>query len=127
MPIDKRKPKVFVANRSAHDYSAAQRYGDLVFVTTGPQKRFAANNHARVWMAALKNSKPTDYIILSSMNIICGIGCGIFAAMHGKLNILMYRNRKYVQRELDIADLLEAENLEAEWVITKYETEGKDA
>ena len=118
MPNGNRRPKVYVANRSAHDYSAARKYGDLIFVTSGPQKRYAATNHARAWMAALKDSKPTDYIILSSMNIICGVGCGLFAAMHGRLNILMYRNRRYVQRELDLADMLDAENLMAEWAIT---------
>ena len=96
---DKPRRKVFVVNRSAHDYSDATKYGDLVYVTSGEQNRFAANNHARRWMEALHDSSPDDLIILSSLNIICGIGCALFAMLHGKLNILLYRRNKYVLRE----------------------------
>lgn len=107
--------RVFVANRSAHDYSAATKYGELVYVTTGKQNKFAANSYARTWFDVLKDSKPTDYIILASMNIICGIGCAVFAMLHGRLNLLMWRSGQYIKRELLLRDMFEAENLDVPW------------
>jgi hypothetical protein len=124
--MPKQRPKVFVANRSAHDYSAAERYGDLVYVTAGQQNRFAANNHARLWMEALRDSSSHDYIILSSMNIICGIGCALFAMMHGRLNFLMYRRGKYIKRELVLSDMLSAEGLEVPWAEELGENQEED-
>lgn len=111
-----RRPRVYVVNRSAHDYTPAAKYGDLVFVTQGRQNRYTANNHARMWAEALKDSQPDDYILLSSLNILCSIGCALFAMKHGKLNIIMYKPKidddgnviggKYVSRELALSELI---------------------
>lgn len=109
-------PTVYIVNRSSHDYSAAEKYGELVYVTQGVLDVFAANNHSRHWMYALKDSKPEDYILLSSLNIVCSIGCSIFAMMHGRLNLLMYRKGKYVSKDLYLTDLLRAEEIKPTWM-----------
>lgn len=114
-----RRPKVFVVNKSTHDYSQAEKYGELVYVTTGHQYHFATGTHARNWLEKLKNSQPEDMIILSSLNVLCGIGCAVFAMLHGRLNLLLYRNGKYMLREVRLDQLLEAEI--GEWPIKTEE------
>lgn len=118
--MSSREPRVFVVNRSAHDYQDARRYGELVYVTTGRQRYYTVNNHARLWMEALKDSQPHDYIILSSLNILCSIGCALFAMLHGHLNFLLYHKGKYVERTLDLKDMLDAENIDPRWANRLY-------
>lgn len=118
--------KVYVVNRSAHDYGAAKKYGKLVFVTHGRQNFFSVTQHARLWMDVLKDSHPDDCIILASLNILCAIGAAIFAAMHGRVNFLLYSSPrepskrgekgKYIMRELSLAELLKAEGVVPSWL-----------
>ena len=89
---------VFITNKSAHDFSAAERYGDLVFITSGMVKRYATNNMHRVASDVLKDSKPTDYIVPCSLPTLNLIVCSVFAVMHGRLNLLLYSTKGYVER-----------------------------
>lgn len=95
-----RRNKVFVPNKAGHDYSAAEERGELVFVTTGLQNRYDIRNMYRVWSEALKDSTPEDYIMLTGLNSLCSIGAAVFAKKHGRLNFLVYRNGKYILREV---------------------------
>jgi hypothetical protein len=93
--------KVYIVNRSFHDFSAAERYGKLIFLSEGPMDRFAVNDMARQFEPFLKDSSPEDYIVpcaLASMNIVA---CSMFATKHNKLNLLLYKNGNgYVERNL---------------------------
>jgi hypothetical protein len=92
--------KVFVANKSAHNYMAAGSFGELVYVTEGTIDRYDANGIWRAWQIALDGSHPDDYIMPTSLNIICMIGAALFAVRHRRLNLLLFRYGKYVTREL---------------------------
>lgn len=92
--------KVFIVNKSAHDFSHAENFGKLVFLSEGPVGRYATNNMYRLFMQELKKSKPTDYIVPCSLNVMNCIACAIFANMHGKLNLLLYKDKKYIERNL---------------------------
>lgn len=92
--------KVFVPNLSNHNFTDAKRYGELIYVTKGEQAKFGVNSMARCWTAALEQSQPDDYIIITSLNILCSIGCSVFAAKHGCLNLLLWRKDRYIAREL---------------------------
>ncbi len=95
--------KVFVANKSGHVYDAAKKYGRLVFVTDGQVDRYDANGIWRAWNDALSNSTQWDYILLTSLNVICAIGAAVFATKHGgRLNLLLYKNGRYIPRELEL-------------------------
>lgn len=92
--------KVYIVNRGHHDFSAAERYGELVFLSEGPMPRYQINNIARQFSEVLQHSSPDDYILpcsLSSMNIVA---CALFAARHMRLNLLLYKNRRYVERSI---------------------------
>lgn len=103
--------KVFIPNLSAHDHSDAARYGELVYVTKGQLAKYATNNMYRVWMAALQESSPNDYILLTGLNTLCSIGCAIFGALHGRVNLLIWRTDRYISREIIFTDLMKGEEL----------------
>ena len=94
--------KVFIINKSAHDFSAAEEYGELVFMSEGSMNRYATNNMHRMFSEHLENSTPEDFIVPCSLNVMNSIACAIFARMHGKLNLLLFKEGEYVERNLII-------------------------
>ncbi len=91
-------PKVYIPNKSAHDHSDALRFGSLVYMTEGQLDRFNTNQMYRIAAEILDDSEPTDFILPTSLNILCMIICAVFARKHGTLNVLMYKNGKYIAR-----------------------------
>jgi hypothetical protein len=103
-------PKVYCPNKAGHDYEDAKRHGEIVFVTTGTQNKYSVQQMYRTWVEVLQESKPEDLIILTGLNIICTIGCSVFAVMHGRLNLLIWRNNRYISREIVMGNLLGGED-----------------
>jgi hypothetical protein len=91
-------PKVYIVNKSNHDFSAAKKYGDLVFLSEGPMNRYSTNNMMRVFTERMKNSKPSDHIVPCSLNVMNSIACAIFARRHGTLNLLLFKEGSYIER-----------------------------
>ena len=102
--------KVFISNKGAHDFSAALKYGSLEFVTHAQINRFSVNHMARAWAKKLADSTSSDYILLTSLTTLNVIGCAIFAKKHGTLNLLLFRNEKYISRRLDLSQLDQLED-----------------
>ncbi len=99
--------KVYVTNRGGHSYEAAEKFGEIVYITEGTLNRFATNTLYRAFIDGMADSQPDDYILITSMSIVNAIGAAVFARKHGKLNLLLYRSGEYILRELDIDSLLE--------------------
>jgi len=93
-------PTVFIPNKGVHNFSDAERYGSLFFVSDGLQNRFSVSQISRFWIEALRESKPEDFILLTSLTIINCIGCAVFVAKHGVLNLLLYKSGKYISRQI---------------------------
>lgn len=102
--------KVYVINKSGHDYSAAEKYGKLVYLTEGLEDLNKVHTHARRFAKVMHDSKPTDCILLTSLNILCSIACAIFAAKHGCVNFLVFMpwNGKYFKRTIKLKELIES-------------------
>lgn len=90
--------KVFIVNKSNHDFSAAMDYGELVFLSEGPMNRYSTNNMMRVFGERMKDSEEGDYIVPCSLNVMNSIACAIFAHGHGKLNLLLFKEGRYIER-----------------------------
>lgn len=101
-------PTVFICNQSGHDFSPSEKYGTPVYVTKGIINRFSVNYMARAWAVSLRDSKPTDYVLVTSLTILTCIGCAIFGYLHGSLNLLIYRNSRYIARKICFKSLFEA-------------------
>ena len=95
-------PKVYILNKGGHDYSAAKRFGDLVYLSDGLLPRSNTSHMVRV-LDPINRSSPHDYILLSSLSIMCSLACSMFTLRHGKLNILIFKGVTYVERRIEFA------------------------
>ena len=94
--------RVYIISRSAHDFSDAERFGELVFLSDGPMNRYSCNNMCRVFATHLRHSSPDDYLLLTGLSVMNSIACALFAALHQRLNLLLYKQGKYIERNLDL-------------------------
>lgn len=83
--------KVYVTNKGGHDYSAARRFGELVFCTEGSIPRFNTSHMYREIEEVMRDSDPEDYILLTSLTTLNVIAAGYFAHKHGRLNLLLFQ------------------------------------
>lgn len=90
--------KVFIVNNSGHNFSAAEKYGEIVFLSEGPMNRYSTNNMVRQFHEKMKDSTKMDYIVPCSLNVMNSIACAIFARKHGVLNLLLYKEGDYIER-----------------------------
>lgn len=96
--MDKREKKVYIVNRSSHDFSAADKFGKVIFLSEGPMNRYSTNNMHRQFSEMMKESNELDYIVPCSLNVMNSIACAMFAYKHGRLNLLLYKNGEYIER-----------------------------
>ena len=98
---------VYVVNKGGHDFSSAKNYGKLVFLTEGHYSPFAVDKMYREMARKLKDSNPEDFILCTGLTIMNSIACSCFAMKHGgKLNMLLFRNGRYIQRTLMVGELI---------------------
>ena len=90
--------RVYIVNKSSHNFSAAEQFGEIVFLSEGPMNRYSTNNMHRVFSEGLIKSKKSDYIVPCALNVMNSIACAIFAHLHGSLNLLLYKNGDYIER-----------------------------
>lgn len=103
--------KVYITNKSAHDFSGAAKYGDFHFMSNGSINRYSTSRMYRMFMEALVHSEATDYLLptgLSTMNMIAAC---IFVLKHGRLNLLLFKDGKYVERTIIFEDAESLTNL----------------
>ena len=92
--------KVYIVNKSSHDFSEANKYGEVIFLSEGPMNRYSTNNMVRQFEELLKDSHKEDYIVPCSLNVMNSIACAIFAKKHSCLNLLLFKDGKYIERNL---------------------------
>lgn len=91
---------VWIVNQSSHDFSAAKRWGTLRFISQGWINRFAVASMHRAFNKALDESQPCDYLLVTSLTIMNIVAATILATKHGRLNLLLYHNDRYIVRKL---------------------------
>lgn len=96
--------KVFIVNRSVHDFSAATTFGDLIYMSEGSINRFNTSGIYRKFYPILKDSHKEDYILITGLTIMNLVAAFIFAMKHKRLNLLLFRTYKdkkeYLERIL---------------------------
>ena len=96
---------VFIVNDSGHDFSSAEPFGKLVYLTKGLYDRYNVTGMYREFEPKLCGSSPEDFILHSGPGIMSAVACSIFSAKHSRLNLLIWRGedngkQRYVQRRL---------------------------
>jgi len=98
--------KVFIINRGGHDYSPAEKFGELVSLSTGSVDIFKLGRLFLQFNKTLKDYTDEDYLLpcsLGALNILAG---WIVGRKGKKLNLLLYnRDRYYVERNLNYAEV----------------------
>ena len=100
--------KVFVVNKGGHDFSSASSYGELVYLSEGSLNRYAVTNMYRQFAEILKHSNKSDFIFLTGLTTMSAIACSIFGYLHGRLNILIFKQGHYVDRSILLGELLDS-------------------
>ena len=90
--------KVYIVNKSNHDFSKAEKFGPLIYCTEGRMNRFGTNDMLRKFSDAMRNSQKDDYLLLCSLNVMNAVACAVFAHKHGSVNLLLYKNGEYIER-----------------------------
>lgn len=94
--------KVYVVNKSFHDYTSAKEFGELVFLTEGKLNPYDINHMARLVEERMKESRKNDLILVTSLSSLCMVAGAHFAMKHGRLNLLLIipKRRKYIERNI---------------------------
>jgi len=92
------KAHVYIVNKSSHNFSAAEKFGEVIFLSEGPMNRYSTNNMHREFSHILKGSNKDDYIVPCALSVMNSIACAIFAHLHGGLNLLLYKDGDYIER-----------------------------
>ncbi len=100
--------KVYVISKSGHDYSKAQTFGELCYLSSGRQDRYDVNGLYRSFHDVLQHSSPDDYILLTGLPVMQGLAMSIMSHMHGRLNLLLFKGGRgdsfYLERNLILKD-----------------------
>lgn len=96
--MERRRPRVYIPNKSHHDFSKAEEYGDLVFLTEGLVKRLNVNALYREIGEIMEDAIEEDYILVSSLSILNAIPASIMAYKFGRVNYLLHKDGTYLER-----------------------------
>ena len=108
-----RLPQVFAVSNGGHDFSTAEQFGPVTFLSIGAINKFQVCEMAREFSAILAFSSREDYLIPNGPTTMSCIACSIMAVLHGRLNLLLWKKGactgedKYERRILDLTQLLE--------------------
>ena len=97
---------VYVVNRGGHNYQPAEKFGHLVFLSEGPMSKYATSQIYRRFSLSLRESSPSDYIMITGLTTMACIACACFAFMHGRINLLLFKNDRYIERSISLGELL---------------------
>lgn len=93
-------PTVFVVSKSSHDFSDARKFGKIEYLSEGAMNRYHVNNMVRQFIIKLKSSSSEDFILPCGLSIMNSIACSTFVLLHGRLNLLLFRKGRYVERNI---------------------------
>ena len=96
--------KVYVLNDGGHDYRDAERYGQLVFCTTGSVNKWDIAQMYRELSDALQDANPDDYILLSSLSSLCSVATALMVDRFREVHWLLYKDNQYIHRDLVLGD-----------------------
>ena len=92
--------RVYIVNHSAHDFSAAEKFGRIVFLSEGPMNRYSVNNMVRQFKDIMNDSEEGDYLVPCSLNVMNSIASSILVHKHGRLNLLLFKTGDYIERNI---------------------------
>lgn len=94
--------KVYVANYAAHDFSTAERYGELRFITKGFIS-FQGLDRVKYQVAeGLRDTSAEDWLALSGANILNVLAALLWYDKHRVVKILNFDKNSRQYREITV-------------------------
>ena len=91
---------VYVPNDYSHTATDAEKWGRLVYLTTGPIERLSVLQHNNAIKQRMVGSRPTDFIVVCGLSIVTALAVGVFMHRHGRANLLIWDKGKYEERRV---------------------------
>jgi len=91
---------VWIVNRSTHDFNGAERFGTLRFLSEGMLRKRNVAFMVRKFERALACSSEHDFLLPTSLTIMCMVAAVCFVRLHGRLNLLLFEDGKYKARSI---------------------------
>lgn len=96
--------KVWITNYAGHDFSPAEKYGTLEYITKG-YVSFQSLDRVKYHIAeSLSASSPDDYLLISGRPIISVLAVLIWFQMHHQVKILNWDQKTNTYREMLITE-----------------------
>jgi hypothetical protein len=92
--------KVYVLNNGGHDYSGAAKFGEVVICSDGVIRKDDIAQMFRQLTQELTDFQECDFILVTSLASLCMIAAGIIADRFGCLNLLVFRDGRYVPKSV---------------------------
>ncbi len=95
--------KVYVVNNTNHDYSKAEQYGELVYVTKGKLPIFKTNTVRAMLEKGLVKFTKDDYLLISGPVIVNIMAATILYNKFDTVKFLIFdaKQQDYVVRHLN--------------------------
>lgn len=97
--------KVFVTNFAGHDYSKAEKYGEIVWITRGYVSFHSLDRVKYRICESVSTSSSEDWLLLSGIPMICVVSALYWYFLHKKVKLLIHdKKRDDEYRELIITE-----------------------
>ena len=100
--------KVYVPNKSIHDFSAAEKYGRLVFLSEGNINKYATSAIFRSFKKRMKDSDEGDFLLVTGLNVLNIIASMILTQKHKQVNLLLFQTsgvkKDYIERVIKMEE-----------------------
>lgn len=96
--------KIWIANATGHDFTAARKFGDeLIPITEGRINIFNVKAMVEEFKTKMEPYEKDDWLLLSGSSIINVIASQIVVDRFGEVKFLIYdaANRSYIPREIN--------------------------
>ena len=106
-------PRVYVTNQSGHDFSAAEKFGELVYLSKGKINPFQVTKMYKEFVVHLDSSASEDYILITGLSVMNSIAVACMAYKHSRINILQWHEgeHRYKSRTIVMGELLDKDNI----------------
>jgi len=99
----KLKSRVFIPNKSHHDFTSAKQFGEFVFLTDGWVSPLQVNSIFRLCYDKMKDCNEDDFLLISSLPIINAAAASIMASKTaGFLNLLIFDHGNYLPMRISV-------------------------
>lgn len=104
MTAENERPKVWIASDAGHDFSEAEKYGDLVAVTNGKSNIFNIRHLVSDFAEKLTDFGPEDYLLLSGNVVVNVLLSSILLQKQETIQVLIFDavHKGYVPREISL-------------------------